>query len=344
MSPDLRVSAHLPGVKLTVVPNPSALAGVHGTGLRASAEAVHAVVHREVGLSVRVAGPMAAWVLLDGRHDGPTPLVNWGVVVSAAGETTRTRFKRLSTQIAALFPQLQAMAGELPAGHQVGVAFSGPPGALGALSDLMRDGDTMSFVSPSAGDRAKHLTVAGVELCDELLEVAGCTHVVVATDGSVERGRRGAGAGWVNSWGEYGHLKVDTSDIRVAEVAAIAHALSHTSKTATRVTVRADSRAAIAVAIQALRFGPTTGPVQVPAKMHQHVVAIHEAGKRLTVRVEWVRAHNGDPMNETADRLAVLARRAIRAQLDPAAVEETAQQIVADHLAAVELAALPAAA
>ena len=165
------------------------------------------------------------------------------------------------------------------------------------------------------------------------LTISGESRIVIATDGSVARGRRGAGAGWVDSWGGYGHAPVDSALIVVAEVAAIAHALSEVPRAATDVTVRVDSRAAIAIARQALEGGPGSGPIHTPAKAHGHAVRIYEVGKRVPVRLEWVHAHNGDLMNETADRLAVLARRTRAANLPPELVEEMAARIMDDHAA-----------
>ena len=299
-----------------------------GCGLRASAEAVQAMVPHEVFLAVQLAGPVAAWALVD----ADARLVNWGLVVTDIRASEADRFRHVSAKLAELYPALQRLGVGLPAGHQIAVGFAGPGGALGGLGDLMRTDETLSFLAAS-GCRLKALRAVAAELCAELLEVSGSTHLVVATDGSVRRGRRGAGAGWVSSWGDYGCLPVDTSSILVAEVAAIAHALSNAPSGATHVTVRSDSTCAIAIAVQALRFGATAGPLRVPAKAHTSAVRIHTAGQRLQVRLEWVRAHAGDPMNETADRLAVLARRSHHADVDPAVVAETAAAIAGEHLA-----------
>jgi ribonuclease HI len=92
-----------------------------------------------------------------------------------------------------------------------------------------------------------------------------------------------------------------------------------------------------------LRFGPVTGEVRVPTKARPYATRIHETGKRIQVRIEWVRGHSGDSMNETADRLAVLARRSVRAGLGREATEATATRIFADHLAGTSQQATSAA-
>lgn len=315
-----------------LAPSPVALAARHGAGLRASAHAVQVMTPREVGLAVKATGPVAAWALIDGRHlDQPPRLVNWGLIDCQLGESQRQRFRRISAEMAQLHPVLAELAVGLPTNHQVGLGYHGPSGAMGGLGDLMRDDDTMSFISPSAGPRIKALCSAANELCEELLKVSGTSHLRVATDGSVQRGRRGAGAGWVNSWGGYGHAPVDTSDIVVAEVVAIGNALADLPRGVTRVTVRVDSREAIAIATQGLKHGATSGAVRVPAKAHAAVVRIHDTGKKVPVDLKWVRSHNGDLMNETADRLAVMARRTAQARLAAEVVDEMAGRIMDDY-------------
>lgn len=315
-------------------PSPVALAARHGAGLRASAQAVQVMVPREVGLALKTTGPVAAWALVDGRHpDRPTELVNWGLIDCDLGATQRDRFRAISAEMARLHPTLAELAVGLPANHQVGVAYHGPSGAMGGLGDRMRDDDTMSFISPSSGTHIKALCAMANELCEELLEVCGVTHLRIATDGSVQRGRRGAGAGWVSSWGDFGCTPVDTSSIVVAEVVAIGNALADLPPGVTRVTVRVDSREAIAIANQALRVGATGGSLRVPAKAHAAAVRIHEAGRKVPVALKWVRGHSGDLMNETADRLAVMARRTAAADLSEEAVEGMAAGIMDDYYA-----------
>lgn len=300
-----------------------------GAGLRASAHAVQAVTLRDVALAVTVAGPTTAWALVDGRDpDVPPRLVNWGLVDGVPGEHDGHRFKRISTELAGLYPTLIGLGQNLPAGHQVGVAFHGPPGSIGGLANLMRCSD-ISFISPSAGERVKAICAMAGELCVDLLTAAEARSITVATDGSVQRGRRGAGAGWVDSWGRYGFARVDTSQVLTAELAAIAGALEQVPRVAADVTVLVDSKDAIRVVNHAL--GRSTPAVSTPSQAHGAVTRIRDAAQRMTVRLQWVRGHNGHPMNETADRLAVLARRSAQAELSDEAVEQVAARIADEH-------------
>lgn len=301
-----------------------------GFGLRASAESVVAMIPHEVFLAVQMAGPVAAWALVDGRT-GQGVLHNWGLISSSPQTSSADQYRRISREIAGLHPALTAMAVDLPEGHQIGVGYSGPGGALGGLCDLMRDDDHMSFLSSTTSGNLKGLGAQALQLCDELLRASGSTHLLVATDGSVDRGHRGAGAGWVTSWGAFGCSQVDTADILLAELEAIASALENVPRVVTRVSVRSDSRSAIAIVVQVLQVGPTAGPIRIPARGHSAAIRIAEAARRFQIRMDWVRAHQGDPMNETADRLAVLARRSIRAALTPDAVSAMANGIVEDH-------------
>jgi len=120
----------------------------------------------------------------------------------------------------------------------------------------MRDDPLMVAMSSTSSARTKTIAAVANDFCLELLQASGSTHLTLATDGSVERGRRSGGAGWVSSWGTYGLDPGDTSDITVAELVAISRALAHVPSAASRVTVRSDSRVAIALARQALRSGP----------------------------------------------------------------------------------------
>ena len=151
-----------------LAPNPGTVAGRIGAGLRASALSVQVTVTREVGLAVRVAGPTAAWALVDGRFpDRPRQLVNWGLILCDPADDESTRFRRISGKIAKLHTTLVELGVDLPPTHQVGVAYVGPGGAVGGLGDLIRDDPAVAFVSPTAGSQVKALALEAADLCDE---------------------------------------------------------------------------------------------------------------------------------------------------------------------------------
>ena len=139
--------------------------------------------------------------------------------------------------------------------------------------------------------------------------------VVVGTDAS--RGRnaaRGVSWGWAseNGFGDAG-CTTKVRSINAAEIVAIARALEAIDWP-TCVHFLSDSRAAVA-AVRGLLNGHDAVslgdrfPVDERASVVSALIAIHGRVREGRVTVEWVRGHNGNRLNEAADRLAVLARR-----------------------------------
>lgn len=123
----------------------------------------------------------------------------------------------------------------------------------------------------------------------------------VATDASVRLQRRGAGIACVDIDGRraFEYLP-DVSDVVVAELAAIELAL-RTFRGA--LDIRSDSMAAV----QLLALGAERRPTR--RKISDRLRRIDHLRADRNITVEWVRGHNGDPLNECADRLARHARR-----------------------------------
>jgi len=153
--------------------------------------------------------------------------------------------------------------------------------------------------------------------------------VVVATDASARRGTAPAAAAWVRQDGVFATEVIDTCDISTAELAAVAMALEAHHRHRGRLLVKADSRDALAMARSALA-GQIDARTAL-ARRYQRAIA----GSRLRgqVRLEWVKGHHGDRLNEIADALAVMARRHHDAGFAPAAHRVRARTTVDEMLA-----------
>lgn len=172
---------------------------------------------------------------------------------------------------------------------------------------------------------AEQRAAVASELKEQASKVPGpapAESLIVSTDASIASRGRLAGLGWVVSTvgGRIvasGHESLDVTrpgDITLAELAAIrcgleaAVAAGTPSKKQGTVTFRSDSQPALHL-IEQVRAsnGNTTG---IGTRAHRaEAAAIVEASAKLRTRFEWVKGHQGDRLNEAADRLAKLSRR-----------------------------------
>lgn len=144
--------------------------------------------------------------------------------------------------------------------------------------------------------------------------------LLVATDGSATRGR--IGWGWLAEDGRYGHgtespsphMCTRRSHPVLAELRAVSEALAALPRR--RLAIRTDSRPAISLVHEWMSGGDRL-PGGYVATHHTAVKRggllwmqeqVRAAAPRLDIA--WVRGHAGDPLNEGADSLAKLARRA----------------------------------
>ena len=151
--------------------------------------------------------------------------------------------------------------------------------------------------------------------------------ITIATDGSVCGGRGGGGSyGWIDENGAYGMGPVSTLDILVAEITAITVAL-HSAPLTHRVRIHTDSKPAIAhikaSAKELSGAGRTRNVTKALRKLHERIE------KHAAVEFVWVRAHNGNILNDGADRLARMARQTVSGVSEDARAE-IAQNIAAD--------------
>lgn len=221
----------------------------------------------------------------------------------SAGQSINPSNSELAAQISAAVAQLDPSATEVHA-------------ASPAVEDLITRKTALDInplaPAPEALRTAERL-VAGIERqCIQGL--------VLACDASARRNSGQMGVGWVLSYPNganpllgSGTVDVGSGGILVGELSAIRKGLQRTVSAHPllregfgSLKIISDSRNALDV-IQRVREG---APAVRDSKQ-----AIAEAGRicglsrGASISFEWVRGHSGDPLNEMADRLAVMARR-----------------------------------
>lgn len=140
----------------------------------------------------------------------------------------------------------------------------------------------------------------------------GPPRILAYADGSCE-GNPGPG-GWgvvivdPHEPAEFSGSEPQTTNNRM-EITAAIEALRRL-KPAARVTLRSDSQ----YLVNTMNLGWRR------AKNHDLWKALDAEVAKRDVRFEWVQGHAGDPLNETADRLARAAAAAVRASRAPASV------------------------
>ncbi len=132
----------------------------------------------------------------------------------------------------------------------------------------------------------------------------------IATDGSVGRLTGHAGFGWISSDGAFGvGMLGQNRDVCFAELSAINSALKRVTRSS-KVRVLVDSTEAIDLVNRRVDLGPSS------VATNRKRLALLEQIDRSPVRqvsIEKVAAHTGHILNEGADRLAKLGRRASEA-------------------------------
>jgi ribonuclease HI len=151
--------------------------------------------------------------------------------------------------------------------------------------------------------------------------------VIIATDGSVGREPGAvwfAGWGWISDEGfaDAGPLR-GVREPTVAELKAVAQACAAVPAgrplvvlTDSRVAVEMVRRLAAGVAPELVATLVPRRYLTITLKLLAGVQRRLDAGP---LTVQWVKGHAGHPLQETADRLAVLGRRRYQAGLDDAA-------------------------
>jgi ribonuclease HI len=148
--------------------------------------------------------------------------------------------------------------------------------------------------------------------------------VSAATDGSYSKSE-GGGCGWIREDGMFGSFPLRCASPLEAEVFAIKGLLLASRKM--RLDIVTDSRRAIEIVEGRLPIPETASPRFASAI---YVIRAQLAWNGSVLR--WVRGHNGDPMNEGADRLAVLSRRQHNIGISPAVTQQVGERIAIETL------------
>lgn len=149
--------------------------------------------------------------------------------------------------------------------------------------------------------------------------VSPASRLMVATDASVGLGRGSAGLACVDEHGRQFTQRLRSRNVLYCELRAIKLALDHF---AGPLRILTDSQASVGLITNAAhRAQPRTQAV---------VDQIRALVAERDVSVEWMRGHDGHPLNEAADRLAMAARRARELSMPACVARQIKQQIVQD--------------
>jgi ribonuclease HI len=159
----------------------------------------------------------------------------------------------------------------------------------------------LSNKAAQAASRANSVTINASAAASRLAlhQSVGECRTVIATDASIVPGKAGAGMAAVASDGTIWQGRLPgTSDITWAEMNAIHGAITH--HPGNDLLVLSDSQGAVAFA------NGTAIPVQ--ARMRRLAAQLQAQRDGRDIDIQWVRAHNGHPLNEAADAMARHAR------------------------------------
>lgn len=147
-----------------------------------------------------------------------------------------------------------------------------------------------------------------------------------ATDGSLNPHAKGAGSGWVLADGRCGASLVDKTEVLAAELNGIRDLLSVVDKHQA-VRIKIDSREAIRVTRDILTKGAHEATKNLSGIVNTIGHDIQDLAEGLHIELQWVRGHNGDPLNEAADQLALAASRHHRGLLNRTELNQVVDRV-----------------
>jgi ribonuclease HI len=153
----------------------------------------------------------------------------------------------------------------------------------------------------------------------------------VGTDGSFHNARNGGGTyAWLASDGRHAYGEVpDGEDIETCELYAILNLLT-SIKRKEDIRILVDSKPALRI----LNTEDSKSTASKSSRAVARQIRFH-LGKCENVTFGWVKGHNGNPLNDGADRLSRNARIA-KVSHNPGSMETIAENIVADVMAVYE--------
>lgn len=249
-------------------------------------------------------------------------LARWAVHTNAADGTPATitgpgpgqESNPSNTELAA---QLSAAV------HSLGVEVDAVYCSDRALADVLKRKTALPVAELSPSPDSLAAAQEGISAVERRL-VTGLT---LACDASRGRGRNLNGCGWVLAYpdgsgpaiGMY-TTSADHGGIRAGELAAIRRGLQCTVNLHPMlrdgtgdITVLSDSKAALSLIERYLSGSDASSEDSVAQKECGKIAGLTRG---VNVKFQWVRGHDGHPLNEMADRLAVMARRTEEAGLD----------------------------
>ena len=174
------------------------------------------------------------------------------------------------------------------------------------------------------------------QLTGDTIVSAPRTLLTAASDGGYHAQYGGGGYGWIRDDGKYGYGKAHGATTALeAELSAMLNLVKH-APTTRDLLVLVDSRNAIDV----VNFeGVTSRGADISSRALSLVERIvWFRVNRVNFQLQWVKGHNGHPLNDAADRLARLSRQSTDFGTPPATVRLIARGIADDVRGAGHLA------
>lgn len=200
------------------------------------------------------------------------------------------------------------------------------------LDGILRNGAGMQVSHVAPPSQSRQATSEAIKSTEQRL----ISEITLSTDAS-KGSTNAVGCGWVINYesGLYPyfgrHARAMRGGILAGELLAIKLGLRDIAKRheefdegSLKITVRSDSLHAIGMINQWAAGGRP--PAHVPGSTVELVRDIADMVNGRPVTFEWVRGHSGDPANESADRLAIAARR----NLEFGASGEVAESIMSN--------------
>ena len=241
---------------------------------------------------------------------------SWALAADVDGTTavvvkhgTLDRDDDLAMRTAVLLTVIDTLRATEPASTEIDL-FVFDTAARKMLLDLGGMFGTIRVLTKSQMNHIEGWDRFGWRRCRELLGSAerpapsANRTIDAATDGSVARSG-GASFAWIRDDGRFNMRTLDTSDILIAELSAIFSLLSD-AEPEDRLRISVDSQAAIQCVSFEVGAGRTVQSNRVEALLRD-IRAL--STRRAPFELVWVKAHNGHPLNDGADRLARLARQ-----------------------------------